>query len=73
MPGGNDAKARSTEEVRAEIARAREQIVASMDALRREVSMRTDWRQWVREHPGVCLTGAFLVGLWLGSRRRART
>lgn len=70
MPGGNGERARSAEEVRAEIARAREEIAASMVALRREVGMRTDWRRWVRTHPGLCLTGVFMLGFWLGSRRR---
>lgn len=26
---------------------------------------------WVEDHPGICLTGALVVGLWLGSRRRS--
>jgi ElaB/YqjD/DUF883 family membrane-anchored ribosome-binding protein len=55
--------------VQQEIERAREQITSSMVALRHEVAMRTDWRQWVRQHPGACLAGAFMVGFLLGNRR----
>ncbi|MCI0574430.1 MAG: hypothetical protein L0Y66_27165 [Myxococcaceae bacterium] len=70
MAGKSEASALSADEVRAEIARARAQISDSMVALRHEVSLRTNWRRWVHEHPGLCLTGAFVVGFWLGTRRR---
>jgi hypothetical protein len=69
MPGRGDARMLTPEEARAEIARAREQITSSMVALRREVSLRTDWRLWVREHPGTSLLGAFMLGFLLGNRR----
>ena len=59
---------RSADEVRAEIERAREQIHSSVLALRQEVRRASDWRQWVRERPGLCLGAAFAVGFLLGSR-----
>lgn len=59
---------RSASEVRADIERARAQIASSMSALRHEVAHRTDWREWVRTHPGACLGAAFAVGFWFGYR-----
>jgi hypothetical protein len=63
---------RSLAEVRAEIDRTREEIVCSAAALRQQVAMRMDWRQWVKQNPGFFLAGAFGVGVWLGSQRRRR-
>jgi len=60
---------RSADEVRAEIARAREQIQSSVLALRQEVGRVADWRGWVRQRPGLCLGAAFAVGFYLGSRQ----
>jgi hypothetical protein len=69
--GGNgEAKARSKDEVLAGIARAREQITWSAQALRTEVATRMDWREQVRRNPLWFVAGAFTVGLWLGLRRR---
>jgi hypothetical protein len=69
MPGNGELKvSRSPEQVRAEIERVREQIVSSATALREEVAMRTDWREWVRRRPGLVLAGAFALGFWIGSR-----
>jgi len=62
------ARSRSADEVRAEIERAREQIHSSVMALREEVSRAADWRQWVRQRPGLCLGAAFALGFYLGSR-----
>jgi ElaB/YqjD/DUF883 family membrane-anchored ribosome-binding protein len=59
---------RSAEEVRAEIERTRAQIQSSVLALRQEVRRVSDWRQWVRQRPGLCLGAAFAVGFFLGSR-----
>jgi len=61
---------RSPADVRAEIDRTREEIVCSAAALREQVAMRMDWRQWVRQNPGFFLASAFGVGVWLGSQRR---
>jgi ElaB/YqjD/DUF883 family membrane-anchored ribosome-binding protein len=59
---------RTQEEVRAEIERARAQIQSSVVALKHEVSLAADWREWVRRRPGLCLGAAFAIGLYLGYR-----
>ncbi|AKQ67399.1 hypothetical protein A176_004311 [Myxococcus hansupus] len=59
---------RSSAELRAEIERTRAELATSVSALREEVSVATDWRQWVHRHPYASLGAAFAVGLWLGSR-----
>lgn len=65
-----EVKVRKTpDEVRQEIARAREQIASSAEALRQEVAVVTDWREWVRRRPGACLAGAFALGFLIGCRR----
>lgn len=58
----------SAEQLRQEIERTREQLATSVVALRREVSVRTDWREWVRRKPGVVLGAAFAIGLYVGFR-----
>jgi len=69
--GGNgETKPRSKEEVLAEIARAREQITWSAQALRSEVATRMDWRAHVRRRPWAFLAGAAAVGFVLGLRRK---
>ena len=62
-------KLRRPEQVRAEIQKARAQIALSAQQLRHEVARRTDWRELVRQRPVACLAGAFVLGVWLGSRR----
>jgi hypothetical protein len=64
------------ESVRAELARtevelvlAREHVVHSVQALRKEVVRTTDWREWVRRKPGTLLAAAFAVGFLVGKRR----
>ena len=59
---------RDPAEVRAGIERAREQIASSAEALRHEVAVRTDWREWVRRRPGLCLGGAFAIGFLIARR-----
>ncbi len=61
---------KSAEDVRADIDRTRRQLQASVVALRREVAVATDWRQWVRRHPYLLVGAAFGVGLYLGTRVR---
>jgi hypothetical protein len=58
------------DEIRAEIEIAREQVVASARALRKEVSARVDWREWVRRNPLAWVGGAFVVGWLLSGHRR---
>lgn len=52
-----------------ELVRARERVVVSVLALRREVVRTTDWREWVRRRPGALLAAAFAVGFLAGTRR----
>lgn len=69
----NEATApRTAAQVRADIEKARAQIASSMVALREEVSQRTDWREWVRTHPGACIGAAFALGFWIGYSPRKR-
>ena len=77
MPTDTDmtkAIARSPELVRAErdIELARERVSQSVMALREAVAKQTDWREWVRRHPGLIMAGAFTLGLLWGSRSRRR-
>lgn len=65
---GQLGAARDPERIRADIARARAEIAASVDVLTREVSARTDWREWVRRRPGLCLGAAFMLGFTLATR-----
>ena len=56
------------EKVREEIERAREQVASSARALRQQVAMRTDWREWVRRQPYLWVAGALAVGVLIGRR-----
>ena len=67
--GNLKSPAKSPEQVRAEIERARQEIQASVVELRQEVATAVDWREWVRRRPGVCVGAAFMIGFYLGSRR----
>lgn len=66
---GQLKRPRTVEEVRADLERARSQVVNSALAIRQEVALRTDWRAWVRQRPALCLAGAALIGFLIGSRR----
>ncbi|HET6147057.1 MAG TPA: hypothetical protein VFH68_05955 [Polyangia bacterium] len=55
-----------------EIERTRARVSRSMIALREAVSKRTDWREWVRERPGVFLAAAFALGMFWGRRSGRR-
>ena len=59
---------RDPEEIRAEIERTLEQIASAAQALRHEVAVRIDWREWVRRRPAFCLMGAFAVGFLVARR-----
>jgi hypothetical protein len=54
---------RGPEEIRAKIEEAREEIEASMAALRNEVQGTVDWRRYVRRHPTAFFAGALLLGV----------
>ncbi|MGQ0504420.1 MAG: DUF3618 domain-containing protein [Myxococcaceae bacterium] len=60
---------RTADQVKAEIERARQQIESSVTGLRQEMAMRTDWHEWVRRRPGLCLAAAFTVGFVIGTRK----
>jgi hypothetical protein len=69
------AMERNAEEVRAGIARAREEIAESLENLKDKMTATTDWREWVRHKPGLFVAAAFAVGFIIGtssgtSRRR---
>jgi ElaB/YqjD/DUF883 family membrane-anchored ribosome-binding protein len=58
------------EQLRAEIARTRAELVHSVTELREEVARRVDWREWVRERPLTCLGAAFFIGFLIGNSQR---
>jgi hypothetical protein len=60
----------SEADMRAQIERARAQLVGTAGALRRELHDAWDPRAWVRRRPAVTLGLAFMAGVWLGTRRR---
>jgi hypothetical protein len=70
VAGNGIARDRTPEEVRAEIERTRSQLALTAQALRSEVEIRLDWREWVRRKPWAMVAGAFMVGFVLGNRRR---
>ena len=55
-------------EAEREIALTRERVSQSVMALRDAVVKQTDWRQWVRRHPGWFMAAAFTVGVLWGRR-----
>jgi len=55
-------------EIRAEIEHTRQQIQASVVALRDRVGGATDWRKWYRGSPALFLGVAFAAGFYLGFR-----
>jgi hypothetical protein len=63
-----DLRPKTADEVRAEIAKAREQIQSSVVALREQVTVASDWRRWVRRRPGLFIGGCFALGFYLGYR-----
>jgi hypothetical protein len=53
-----------------DIALARERVVRSLNALRAELTRRSDWHEWVARRPGTFLVTAFVFGFMIGQRRR---
>ena len=58
--------ARSPEEIRASIEANRRQLVTSVDRLRAEVTVATDWRRHVRRHQREVVIGAAVAGFVIG-------
>jgi hypothetical protein len=63
--------ARDPELVQAEadLERSRARVAESITALRDEVTRRSDWRDWIRQRPGLFLAGAFALGFLFGRGR----
>jgi hypothetical protein len=60
------APGRSSEEIRADIERQRDELSHSVVALRHKVTELTDWRRQVREHRRELIIGAAVVGFAVG-------
>lgn len=59
---------RDPSEIRSDIEKTREEIAASLSALRTSVTEATDWKTYIRRQPLVFVGGAFAVGLLIGVR-----
>ncbi|HEU4973463.1 MAG TPA: DUF3618 domain-containing protein [Baekduia sp.] len=57
---------RTPEEIRASIEANRAELAVSLDRLRGEVAVATDWRRQIREHQKQVLVGAAVAGFVLG-------
>jgi 3-dehydroquinate dehydratase len=70
------AAGRSSDQIRADIERQRDELGHSVEALRTRVAELTDWRRQVREHQRELVIGAAVVGFAVGGlmalRRRRR-
>ena len=64
--GGPGAPGRTSEQIRADIERQREELSHSVTALRHRVNELTDWRRQVREHRQELIVGAAIVGFAVG-------
>ncbi len=60
------APGRSSNEIRSDIERQREELSHSVEALRGRVTELTDWRRQVREHKRELVIGAAVVGFAIG-------
>ena len=60
------APGRTSEEIRADIERQRDELSHSVVALRGKVTELTDWRRQVREHRRELIIGAAVVGFAVG-------
>ena len=60
------AETRSPEEIRASIEANRRQLVTSVDRLRAEVTVATDWRRHLRRHRSQVVIGAAVAGFVVG-------
>jgi hypothetical protein len=60
------APGRSSDQIRADIERQRDELSHSVEALRGRVAELTDWRRQVREHRRELIIGAAVVGFAVG-------
>ena len=58
--------ARSPEEIRQSIEANRSELVRSVDRLRAEVAVATDWRRHLRRHKREVIIGAAVAGFVIG-------
>ena len=57
---------RTPEEIRQSIEANRQELVASVDRLRAEVTVATDWRRHIRRHQREVVIGAAVAGFVIG-------
>jgi hypothetical protein len=60
------APGRSPEQIRSDMARTRDELSHSVEALRGRVAELTDWRRQIREHRRELAIGAAVVGFAIG-------
>jgi hypothetical protein len=60
------AESRSPEEIRQSIESNRNELVRSVDKLRAEVAVVTDWRRHLRRHKREVIIGAAVAGFVIG-------
>ena len=60
------APGRTSDQIRSDIERQREELSHSVEALRGRVTELTDWRRQVREHRRELIIGAAVVGFAIG-------
>jgi hypothetical protein len=60
------APGRSSEQIRSDMARTRDELSQSVEALRGRVAELTDWRRQIREHRRELIIGAAITGFVIG-------
>ena len=67
-PASTGTEPRSSQQIREDIQRQRQQLGTSVDALRTRVNQLTDWRSQVEAHREQLIAGAAAVGFVVGVR-----
>ena len=67
-PASSGTEPRSSQQIREDIHRQRQQLGTSVDALRNRVNELTDWRAQVEAHREQLIVGAAVVGFVVGAR-----
>ena len=67
-PASSGTEPRSSQQIREDIQRQRQQLGTSVDQLRHRVNELTDWRRQVAEHREQLIAGAAVVGFVVGAR-----